>query len=149
MTARRKQKPFLHRIAPYSFVVTIPDRIFPFSSLVNGKKVRWRRSYEYRLANIQKQFGVGRYGMKLGLYREFCHITGAALFILTALFISNLLFGNKAALPALFIFAMVVITWQEFVLQPRTNNQHLGKGIADWMSWIIPMGVYISLFMFN
>jgi hypothetical protein len=44
---------------------------------------------------------------------------------------------------------MLVITWQEFILQPRTNKQHLGKGIADWMSWAVPIGTYVVLYMFN
>ncbi|MDB4992000.1 MAG: hypothetical protein JWL75_245 [Parcubacteria group bacterium] len=143
----KKYQPLIHRIAPYSFVVTIPDRIFPFASLVNGKKVRWRRSYEKRLADIQKQFGAGRYGMKLGVYREVCHLLGAAIFILLATVLSKILLGNETAVPALFVFAMIVITYQEFILQPRTNNQHLGKGIADWISWMVPIGMYAFLYV--
>ncbi len=141
-TPKRKR-----RFAPYSFVVTIPDRIYPFASYIDGEKVRWRRSYEYTLAQIQERFGVGRYGMRLGAYREICHIAGSAFFILSATFISKTVFGDETALPALFIFAMIVITWQEFVLQPRTNNQHLVKGIADWMSWAVPIGAYVLLYM--
>jgi len=143
MTRRKRtsKKP-RHWFAPYHFIVTFPDRVYPFSSIIEGKKVRWNRSYEHRLKEIQKNLGVGRYGLKLGAYREVCHVLGAGIVIAGATLISHSLWGNDVAIPVLFVVAMIVITYQEFVLQPRTYKQHLGKGIIDWISWNLPLAIY-------
>jgi hypothetical protein len=135
---RRKRS----RFSLYHFIVTFPDRAYPFASLIEGDRVRWMRSYEHRLQLIQRRLGKGRYGLRLGAYRELWHIIGAGLLILLATFLSHLLWGSNAALPVMFIAAMVVITYQEFVLQPRVYQQRLGKGIMDWMSWAAPLYVY-------
>ena len=134
-----------HHYGPYHFVVTFPDRMYPFSSYVDGQKVRWTRSYDQKLADIQEKLGVGRYGLKLAAYREFFHIIGAGIVILSATLISKELWGSDAAIPVLFIVAMLVITYQEFVIQPRTYKQHLSKGIVDWFSWNLPLVLYFFL----
>lgn len=135
------------RSSPYHFLVTFPDRVYPFTALIGGKRVRGRRAYEYRLDLIQKRLGKGRYGLKLSAYREVFHIIGAALVILVGTLVSQALWGSDVALPVLFVLAMLVITYQEFVLQPRTYEQHLTKGIVDWVSWVAPLGFYIFYFL--
>lgn len=132
---------------PYHLLVTLPDRMYPFVSYIDGERVRWQRSYEHSLDQIQKKLGEGRYGFKLGVYREVFHIVGAALLILGGTYASQALFGDDIALPALFLFAMTVITYQEFVLQPRTYNQKFGKAVVDWFSWATPIGVYVLFFL--
>ncbi len=133
----------VRRFAPYHFIVTFPDRVYPFSSYVDGEWVRWRRSYEHSLAQIQETLGVGRYGMRLGIYRELFHILGAAVVIGGGTILSQLLVGSDRALPLVFLLAMLVITYQEFVLQPRTYQQRFGKGITDWFSWGMPLVAYL------
>lgn len=136
-----------HWFGPYHFIVTFPDRVYPFVSKIGGQRVRWQRSYEHRLELIQERLGVGRYGFRLSAYREFFHILGAGIVIAGGTFISQTLWGSDAALPALFILAMLVITYQEFVLQPRTYKQRLGKGVVDWISWVAPLSIYFFYFL--
>ncbi len=132
---------------PYHFFITFPERIFPFATLIEGKKVRWRRSYDHRLAEIHERLGNGHFGLKLGAYREVCHVLGSGLFIALATLISHTLWGSNVALSVLFVAAMLAITFQEFYIQPRTYKQRFGKSVADWISWIVPLGVYLFVYI--
>ncbi|HWU24453.1 MAG TPA: hypothetical protein VN086_01725 [Candidatus Paceibacterota bacterium] len=131
----------------YHFLVTFPDRVYPFAALIDDKRVRGRRAYDYRLNLIQERLGKGRYGLKLSAYREVFHVLGAALLIFVGIFVSQALWGSDVALPVLFVLAMLVITYQEFVLQPRTYEQHLTKGVVDWISWVAPLSLYLFYFL--
>ena len=144
---RKKKNQLTARSSFYHFLVTFPDRMYPFAALIEGKRVRGRKAYDYRLSTIQKRLGKGRYGLKLSAYRELFHILGAGLVILTGTIISHTLWGNDVALPVLFILAMLVITYQEFVIQPRTYEQHLTKGVVDWISWVAPLSLYFFYFL--
>lgn len=130
----------------YYFCVTFPERVYPFASKIRGERVRWQRSYEHTIKQIEKQFGKGRYGIKLSVYRELCHIFGSALFILAATLISNLVWGSTALLPAMFFAAMLAITYQEFYFHPRHYEQRFGKSVVDWASWVIPLYLYLLIF---
>lgn len=132
---------------PYHFCVTFPERFYPFATIIEGKKVRWRRSYEQRLQEIQATLGEGRYGLKLSTYREVFHVLGAGLFIATATVISHTLWGSDVALPVLFGTAMLAITFQEFYLQPRTYKQRFGKSVVDWFSWVLPLSIYLFVYI--
>lgn len=145
--SRASRKELRHWFGPYHFLVTFPDRVYPFVTKVGGKPVRWRRSYEHRLARIQRELGVGRYGFRLSAYRELFHIIGAGLVIVTGTIVSQTLWGSDTALPIVFILAMLAITYQEFVLQPRTYKQHPTKGVVDWISWAAPLGLYLFYFL--
>lgn len=136
-----------HSFAPYHFLVTFPDRMYPFATIVSGKRVRWSRSYEQRLALIQKRLGAGHYGFRLCAYRTLFHILGAGIIIAGGTLLSKAVWGSDAALPVLFILAMLVITYQEFVLQPRTYEQRLSKGVLDWISWGAPLWFYLFYFL--
>jgi hypothetical protein len=140
-----ENEPARHWFTPYHFIVTFPDRVYPFSSYIDGQRVRWSRSYEHTLLEIQQRVGEGKYGFRLAAYREIFHILGAGIVILAGTVISKALWGSDVALPVLFLLAMAVITYQEFVLQPRTYNQRLAKGITDWFSWLAPLGLYLFL----
>jgi hypothetical protein len=131
--------------APYHFIVTFPDRVYPFASMIDGQRVRWTRSYEHRLEELQKRIGKGRYGFRLCVYRGFFHVVGAGLVILLGALVTRYVWGSEAALPAVFLLAMGVITYQEFVLQPRTYEQRMSKGVVDWFSWMAPLGLYLFL----
>ena len=129
----------------YHFVVTIPDRIYPFATTIGGTRVRWRRSYDVTRRRIERAFGPGRYGFKLGMWRQICHVIGAGLFIALATALSYLLWGSLAALPAMFAAAMLAITYQEFWYHPRHYDQLYSKSVIDWMSWGVPMMVYVTI----
>jgi len=136
-----------HWFGPYHFLVTFPDRMYPFVTQVDGQRVRWRRSYDRRLALIQRQLGVGRFGFRLSAYREIFHIIGSGIIIVLGTIISQALWGSDAALPVVFALSMLVITYQEFVLQPRTYKQRMGKGVIDWISWAAPFYLYFVYFI--
>ncbi len=130
-------------IGIYPFLVTIPDRIYPFSVKIHGKKVRWQTAYNYALKQAMAKGGRGHYGVNLTVYRTICHVIGAFLFILTATLVSKYFFGSDVALYVLLIAATLAITFQEFYVHPRTYGQLRIKGIEDWLSWVVPFGVYV------
>ncbi|MFM2330990.1 MAG: hypothetical protein RLZZ26_497 [Candidatus Parcubacteria bacterium] len=121
-------------VAAYHFLVTLPDRLYPFRSEIQGKWVRGVRSYNQRLARAYKHYGRGHYGYALSLYRQAFHLAGSLVLIAAMDFFT-----------AGFIFVVVVggIGYQEFILQRRTYNQLWRKGIADWLVWCVPMGIYM------
>jgi hypothetical protein len=127
----------------YSFFITLPNRLYPFSCEIAGKRVRFRRAYDEALLEVRSRRGDGHYGAGLFAYREVFHVTGALLFILFATLVSKELFGSDIALYVLFALAALAIAFQEFYLQPRTLGQLRTKGIVDWLSWVVPFGVYL------
>ncbi len=130
----------------YHFLVCIPDHLYPFSEIIDGEKVRWKRAYDQALARMNEQKGgFGHYGARLIAYRSFFHILGSLLFILFATLISQDLFGNEIALYVLFGMAAFALIFQEFYLQPRTFGQMRLHGFIDVLSWIVPFGIYLFL----
>jgi len=129
----------------YHYFLTIPDRIYPFSSFIEGEKYRWRKSYEHTLAEVRAKIGENKYGLRLSAWREVCHVIGAGIFIGAATFISQSLFGSNAALPALFIAAVIAVTVQEFYIHPKHYGQDFGKSVVDWVSWVAPLGAYLLI----
>ena len=129
----------------YDFVVTIPDRKYPFAEEIEGQKVRFRRAYDQALARIQMQRGYGSYGAWLITYRGVCHVVGAILFITFATFVSKELFGSDVALYVLLVLASLALLFQEFILQPRTYGQMKMHSLVDLMSWVVPFGVYVFI----
>lgn len=135
------------RFKPYTFLVTIPDRLYPFTSYVEGKRVRWKRSYDHTLAEVRSQMGNGHYGYKLLAYRELFHFVGALLFITVATVVSHDLFGSDTALLVLFVAAVLAISYQEFYVHPRHYHQLWNKSMLDWATWVVPIGLYFFLFV--
>lgn len=129
-------------LGAYDFMVTFPDRIYPFSVEIEGQRVRFRRAYNAVLARIQEERGYGTYGAWLITYRSLCHVVGAILFIGFSTLISKQLFGSDVALYVLLIMASFALAAQEFLLQPRTHGQMKLHSVVDLMSWVIPFGVY-------
>ena len=115
----------------YAYVLTLPDRLYPFSCNIGGHWVRGRRSYERAVALALRRYGVGRLGYRLTLYRETFHFTGSLLFIFLAAWLSKNFFGSEGALYVLLASAIVALSYQEFYLHPKRYGQHLRKGIAD------------------
>jgi len=132
----------------YNFCVRIPDNLYPFSEVIEGKKVRWKAAYDQALARMNEaQGGFGHYGARLIAYRSFFHILGSLLFILFATLVSEDLFGSQIALYALFGMAAFALLYQEFFLQPRTFGQLRIHSIVDVLSWIVPFGIYLYLML--
>ncbi|MFZ3044112.1 MAG: hypothetical protein WA058_03365 [Minisyncoccia bacterium] len=126
----------------YHALVCLPDFCYPFKTDIEGQWVRGMRSYNATLAKIQRQYGVGHYGFKLDAYRQVFHLAGSVLFLIAAAYLSQLLFGNENAMYVFLAIAVAFISFQEFYLQRRTYRQLWRKGIADWLTWCVPMGIY-------
>lgn len=129
----------------YNFCVNIPNYLYPFSEIIEGKKVRWKAAYDQALDRMIETRGFGHYGAKLIAYRSLFHILGSLLFILFATLVSQELFGNQIALYVLFAMAAFALVYQEFFIQPRTFGQMRLHGIIDVLSWIAPFGIYLYL----
>jgi len=127
----------------YIFFVTLPDRLYPFRSEIEGQWVRGRRSYEAAVNRALEQYGLGRLGYKLTFYREVFHFIGSIMFIFFAALLSQSLFGSGVALYTLLVAAVLALSYQEFYLHPRTYGQHVRKGVTDWLVWVVPMIAYV------
>jgi hypothetical protein len=130
----------------YRYLITIPDRLYPFKREIEGKWVRGQRSYEAAVNDALEKYGLGKLGYKLTLYRETFHFVGSLLFIVFATLIAKNLFGSDAALYVLLLLAMMALAYQEFYLHPRTYGQLARKGVTDWLVWAVPMIIYLTLF---
>ncbi|OGG41752.1 hypothetical protein A2837_00860 [Candidatus Kaiserbacteria bacterium RIFCSPHIGHO2_01_FULL_46_22] len=129
----------------YDFFETLPDRLYPFASEIEGRWVRGRRSYLHALNHAVLTYGPHRFGYKLTVYRATFHFLGAVLFIIFAALISQKLLGSEAALYVLLGAAIVALFLQEFHFHPKRYGQSRQKGVIDWLTWVIPMVVYISI----
>lgn len=129
----------------YDFLVSIPDRIYPFAEEIEGQRVRFRRAYDQALSRIQEERGYGSYGAWLITYRGICHVVGAILFIGFSTIVSKELFGSDVALYVLLLLASLALIAQEFFIQPRTFGQMRLHSMVDVMSWVVPFGVYVFI----
>jgi len=130
----------------YLYLITIPDRLYPFKSEIEGQWVRGQRSYEQAVNTALEKYGLGRLGYKLMLYRETFHFIGSILFITFSTVIAKNLFGSDIALYVLLAAAIVALAFQEFYVHPKSFGQHTRKGVADWLVWVTPMVIYLLLF---
>ncbi|HEX7651525.1 MAG TPA: hypothetical protein VF439_02300 [Candidatus Paceibacterota bacterium] len=128
--------------ATYHFVVTLPDRLYPFRNEIEGQWVRGIRSYDRALERAFHAYGDGHYGYRLAFYRFLFHVVGALIVLSGATFVAHRLFGGTIALIVLLALAMAFITYQEFVLQRRMYRQLWRKGVIDWLTWCVPLAFY-------
>ncbi|NNM83941.1 hypothetical protein HKL94_01865 [Candidatus Parcubacteria bacterium] len=131
----------------YHFLVTLPDRLYPFKTEVQGQWVRGIRSYNTTFARYQRKYGSGHYGFKLNAYRQLFHLAGSILFLIFAAYLSQFFFGGSDALPAFLFIAVLFISFQEFYLHRRMYQQLWRKGVIDWLTWCVPMGVYFWVYL--
>src|SRR3989344_7765710 len=120
----------------YGYFLTLPDRMYPFACEVGGEWVRGRRSYEQAAARALENYGLGRLGYKLMLYRELFHFAGSILFIISATLISKILFGSEVALYVLLAAAIMALSFQEFYVHPKHYGQRARKGVIDWLTCV-------------
>jgi hypothetical protein len=130
----------------YEYLLTIPDRLYPFASEIEGRWVRGKESYARSVAAAFERYGRGRLGYKLTLYRDTFHFIGSVLFITAAAILSNIFLGSEMALYVLLGAAVLALSFQEFYVHPKHWEQHVDKSVLDWFSWIVPMMIYISFF---
>lgn len=129
----------------YLFIHTIPDRLYPFSCDIEGKFVRGRESYKRALEESFAKYGPNHFGFKLTFYRGTFHLLGSIVFIVLATFISQRLFGSEIALYILMSMMIIGIFIQEFYWQPKQLGQLRYKGVVDWLTWAMPILLYLTL----
>ena len=131
----------------YQFFITLPDRFYPFRAQVEGQWVRGRRAYEKAAAKYERKYGHGHIGFGLNCYRSCFHIVGSIILIVLATVIAREYIGSDRALYALLAVVVFGMAFQEFYLHPRRYKQLRRKGILDWLSWSVPIGVYLFFFL--
>ena len=124
-------------------LVTLPDRLYPFRTQVRGEWVRGIRSYNAAVERRMRHYGSGHYGFALSAYRQVFHFAGSILFLVVAAYVSQSVLGSARALYGFLAVAILFISFQEFYLHRRMYQQLWRKGIVDWLTWCVPMGVYI------
>lgn len=129
----------------YPFLVSIPDRLYPFRTKVEGEWVRGKRSYDAALRQVRRRLGPGHFGYKVLAYRQACHLFGALLLIVVSTFIAKELLGSEAALYVVLGLAVAAISFQEFYLHPKYYGQLWRKSIADWAVWVTPIALFLFL----
>lgn len=130
----------------YLFVESIPDRLYPFASDIEGQIVRGRASYLEAVKRAKAKYGQNNLGLSLIFYRGIFHVIGAILFISAAGLISRDLFGSEVALYVLLAAAALSLFVQEFYWHPRRFQQMRHKSYIDWFGWVVPMLVYVMFF---
>lgn len=129
----------------YPFLVTLPDRFYPFRTKVEGEWVRGKRSYDAALSRVRRRLGPGHFGYKVLAYRQACHLFGAIMLIIVSTVIAKELFGSEAALYMVLALAIVAISFQEFYLHPKYYGQLWRKSVADWAVWVTPIALFLFL----
>lgn len=129
----------------YLFIQTVPDRLYPFACEMEGKFVRGRESYKRALEESFAKYGPNHFGYKLTFYRGTFHFFGSVFFIVCSTFLSQKFFGSDIALYVLMTLMIVGIFVQEFYWQPKQLGQLRYKGIIDWLTWVTPALLYLTL----
>lgn len=132
----------------YLYIESIPDRLYPFTSEIEGKLVRGHASYKKTVENAVEKYGPDRLGYTIQFYRGAWHFVGSVLFIVFSTLVSQKLFGSETALYVLLGAAIFALFFQEFYSHPRRFQQPRRKSITDWLTWVIPMVFYIYLVTF-
>ncbi|HEX5774816.1 MAG TPA: hypothetical protein VFY28_02555 [Candidatus Paceibacterota bacterium] len=140
---KRHRRSIAHHTGIYPFLVSLPDRFYPFTTKVGGEMVRGKRSYDAALARARRKFGPGHFGYKVLAYRQACHLAGAITLIILATLLAQRWFGSDAALYGLLAAAIAAVTFQEFYLHPKYYGQLWRKSVADWMVWVTPIVLFL------
>lgn len=138
--ARRKKNGIYH------FFIVLPDRLYPFSAMIGGRRVRGRRAYEYKLRRLEAKYGPGHIGVLLNLYRSLFHVIGSIIVIVAFTLLVQRFFGDERALYIVLSAMTLLVTYQEFYYHRRQYGQIWKKGVLDWLSWVVPIGLYLFFF---
>ena len=135
----------VRRTGIYTFFVTLPDQLYPFRCKIRGKTVRGIRSYQHAVRRIEKLYGPGHLGYLLSLYRSLFHVIGSITVIVVVTYVSHTLFGSETALKILFATCIFLVSYQEFYLHRKRYRQLWRKGVLDWLTWVVPIGLYLFM----
>ena len=129
----------------YEYLITFPERLYPFSEEVEGKKITGERAYKLVASRNEKLYNdvYSLQSPKLLLWREVFHF-GASVFVV---FIADQMFRHMSFFNgfSFLIFVIVCVAVQDFYLHPHYYNQKAQKGIIDFAVWMLPIMLYILI----
>ncbi len=105
--------------------------------------VRGLRSYNRAVAKAERRLGRGHFGVWLNCYRSIFHVLGAVAIIVLSTFLAQRFFGSQQAIYTMLAVATFLISFQEFYYHRREYQQLFRKSILDWLSWVVPIGMYL------
>lgn len=128
----------------YDYLLTIPDRLYPFSEKTStGVVLSGEQAYRY-LFQKNKELYDDPFSIKaprLLLWRSVFHVGGSIILLLIAdSMFDHLSFFNGFAFLVLVVGCIAV---QEFYLHPRYYGQKPLKGLIDFTAWVLPIVLYI------
>lgn len=121
----------------YLSILDLPKYFFWVPFFTKKKIYFGQKSYNLYLKKSKSKNKFGYESKVITMWRETIHILSS--FIL--LFIINFFFNFL-----LFVYIALLISYmsfQEFILQPKEFDQPLWKGILDFLSWILPIFLFI------
>ena len=130
----------------YDYLITLPERLYPFSEVTEmGQKVSGERAYKF-LAKKNIKLYDDAYSLKapkLLLWRAVFHLGGSVFLV----FIADIMFKSMSFFNgfAFLVLVVVAVTVQEFYLHPHYYNQKPQKGIINFVTWMLPILLYILL----
>ena len=131
----------------YQYFFDLPDKLYPFKAEIEGRWVRGRESYKQSIEKAVSAYGPGRFGYKLTIYRQAWHLVGTLLVIILATILARNIFGSDVALYVLLGVVVLGVTYQEFDHHPKIYNQRINKSVTDWSVWVLPIMIYLFLFL--
>ena len=126
----------------YSLLLETPDRLYPFTTTVNGKTLTGIEAYHARILICTEKFGSPFVCRDIFLYREAFHLIGALIVIAIAYGIEKIFASPLAGIAFLGVFVLL-ITVQEAYIHPHYYHQLWWKGLVDWLMWCAPIGIYL------
>ncbi|MEZ4103352.1 MAG: hypothetical protein R3B55_02220 [Candidatus Paceibacterota bacterium] len=128
----------------YDYLITFPERLYPFNEKTKeGKVLSGERAYAYLKEKNIKEFddAYSLKAPKLLLWRALFHFSGSVLIVFIAdQMIKHMSFFNGFSL---LVLTIICITAQEFYLHPHYYDQKPQKGIIDFITWMLPIFLYI------
>lgn len=128
----------------YDYIFTFPERLYPFNEKTKeGKVLSGERAYAYLKEQNIKEFddAYSLKAPKLLLWRAVFHLGGSVVLV----FIADQLFKHMSFFNgfAFLTFVVFCLALQEFYFQPNYYNQKREKGIIDFVTWMLPILLYI------
>lgn len=129
----------------YDYLVSFPERLYPFTETIEGKKITGERAYKLVASRNKNTYGdvYTLQAPKLLLWRQVFHVLGSVFFVFLAhqMFLYVSFFNGLLFL----LFWVFCIALQEFYVHPHYYDQKLLKGVIDFAFWMLPVVIYVLM----
>jgi hypothetical protein len=129
----------------YDYLITFPERLYPFTEKVDNKKITGERAYKLVASRNKNLYGdvYSLQAPKLLLWRQVFHFLPSLFFVYGAhLLFVYFSFFNGFLFLGFYVFCIAA---QEFYLHPHYYDQKPLKGVIDFVFWMIPVVIYALL----